>query len=126
MALEVKDFIALTMATLKADGKRKYSEYKAIKDYAQKLNMDSREVQQCIGNELSEPSDISDVISSIHDEADRLSALKACIAVAIADNLFAQKEIDLSLPICKALGFDEDTLMNLTDHIFAKEEKSED
>ena len=117
MAIKAKDYVALTVATLKADGKRKPAEFEAIKRFAKSLNFDVKEIGRLINKELSDPSDISTVINSITEESDRHTALEACIFVAISDNIFAQKEIDLLLPVCKALGFTEETLLSITDKV---------
>lgn len=105
MANFTEQFVALTIATLKADGKERLDELGAILALAEGLELDKDEVENLIRQETQNTKrDLIEVAKSVTDMHDKEALMEACTIVALSDNELAEKEVDLLTTICNALG----------------------
>ena len=106
-----QQFVAMTMAALRADGKMDSVELSTIKEMAIGLELDSNEVNAGIVAEMENPSDMDVVINSIENEENRSLILEACVQVVLSDNNLAAKEVKLLLDICRKLHLPEEQMV---------------
>ena len=106
-----KQFVAMTMAALRADGKIDSVELSTIKEMASWLEMDPDEVNASIVAEMEDPSDLDTVIKSVEGDEERLLVLEACVQVVLADDNLAAKEVRLLLDICRKLQLPEEQMV---------------
>ena len=106
-----KQFVAMTMAALRADGKIDSVELSTIKEMASWLEMDPDEVNASIVAEMEDPSDLDTVIKSVEGDEERLLILEACVQVVLADDNLAAKEVRLLLDICRKLQLPEEQMV---------------
>ena len=103
--------VALTMATLRADGKTDAAELEKIKQVASDLNCSVEETDKFIREEKekqSQSSDIcvyvADVAGTVETQEEKHLITEACVQVALADKKLTTKEVDVLLMVCNALG----------------------
>lgn len=106
-----KQFVAMTMAALRADGKIDSVELSTIKEMASWLEMDPDEVNASIVAEMEDPSDLDAVIQGIEGDEERSLILEACVQVVLADDNLAAKEVRLLLDICRKLQLPEEQMV---------------
>lgn len=102
--------VALTMATLRADGKMEAAEVEVIKRVAQDLECDDVGITQLLMQENEKQSKCTDIRAYIADVAktvektdDKQLIMEACIQVALADKVLDTQEVAVLLMICSAL-----------------------
>lgn len=105
-----QQLVALTMATLRADGKMEAAEVEVIKRVAKDLECDDIEITQLLMQENEKQSKyadiysyISDVAKTVENDADKQLIMEACIQVALADKVLAEKETEVLIAVCNAL-----------------------
>lgn len=100
-----EQFVALTMATLKADGRALRDEIGAIKALAERFNLNAPEVEKLIHLEAQKKDvDPIAVAKNVSEQADKILLLEASAVVALSDRNLDEKEVDLLLAISNALG----------------------
>lgn len=106
-----KQFVALTMATLRADGIIEQVELDTIKQQAADLELDPIEVEKAIAveNSIQENVDIEKYIKEIGSTVDNLGdkhcIMDGCILVALSDKILKESEVKVLKFVCEALGF---------------------
>jgi len=106
-----KQFVALTMATLRADGIIEQVELDTIKEQAADLELDMVEVEKCIAEEsniqknVNIESYIKEIGSSVENLGDKHCIMDGCILVALSDKILKESEIKVLKFVCEALGF---------------------
>ncbi|MBO7481031.1 MAG: TerB family tellurite resistance protein [Bacteroidales bacterium] len=106
-----KQFVALTMATLRADGIIEQVELDTIKQQAADLELDPIEVEKAIAteNSIQENVDIEKYIkevgSSVDNLGDKHCIMDGCILVALSDKILKESEVKVLKFVCEALGF---------------------
>ena len=95
--------VAMTVATLLADGKTEQEELDNIKQVAADMELDAAEVEACIAKELAKPTPLEKVACTIRKKEDAKIIMEACELVALADKYLDHKEIDLMLHIAELL-----------------------
>lgn len=105
-----QQLVALTMATLRADGKMEAAEVEVIKRVAKDLECDDIEIIQLLMQENEKQSKcadirkyIAEVGKMVEDIKDKQLIMEACIQVALADKVLDTKEVAVLLMICRAL-----------------------
>lgn len=105
-----QQLVALTMATLRADGKVATAEVEVIKNVAADLECDANETTKLLMEENEKQSKCTDIrayiaemAQSVENKEDRQLIMEACIQVALADKELTTKEVAVLLMICKAL-----------------------
>ncbi|MBO7572289.1 MAG: TerB family tellurite resistance protein [Bacteroidales bacterium] len=106
-----KQFVALTMATLRADGIIEQVELDTIKQQAADLELDPIEVEKAIAveNSIQENVDIEKYIkeigSTVDNMGDKHCIMDGCILVALSDKILKESEVKVLKFVCEALGF---------------------
>ena len=106
-----QQMVALTMATLRADGKTDSTELEKIKQVATDLECHVEEADIFIREENEKQSQSSDiyvyianVAGTVKAQEDKHLIMEACVQVALADKKLTTKEVDVLLTVCKAFG----------------------
>lgn len=107
-----RQLVALTLATLRADGKVDAAEIEAIKKVATDLGCSETETTKYLLEEnekqLVQSPDIKKYIAevgkSVENNEDKQLIMEACILVALADKELTTKEVAVLLMICEALN----------------------
>ncbi|MCQ2203004.1 MAG: TerB family tellurite resistance protein [Bacteroidales bacterium] len=100
----LKQYVAMTVALLKADGKVGTDELCVIQYLGMSYGMDGNEIKESIKNEINSNASIEDVAQTISDDKCKNMILESCAVVALADKHLAEKEIEILLRISNALG----------------------
>lgn len=105
-----QQLVALTMATLRADGKMEATEVEVIKRVAKDLECDTAETTKLLLEENEKQAKCPDIYSyiaevgkTVEDTADKQLIMEACTQVALADKELASKEVEVLLAVCSAL-----------------------
>lgn len=105
-----QQLVALTMATLRADGKVDTAEVEVIKRVAADLECDASEITKLLLEENEKQAKCPDIYSyiaevgkTVDDPADKQLIMEACTQVALADKVLASKEVEVLLAVCNAL-----------------------
>ena len=105
-----QQLVALTMATLRADGKVDTAEVEVIKRVANDLEIDAATIETLLKEENEKQSKCTDILSYIAEvgktvevPADKQLIMEACTQVALADKVLASKEVEVLLAVCNAL-----------------------
>lgn len=105
-----QQLVALTMATLRADGKMESTEVEVIKRVANDLEIDAATIETLLKEENEKQSKCTDILSYIAEvgktvevPADKQLIMEACIQVALADKVVAEKEAEVLIAVCNAL-----------------------
>ena len=106
-----RQLVALTMATLRADGKMDAAEIEVIKKVAADLGCSADETTKLLLEEnqwqLTHCPEITKYITevgnSVENREDKQLIMEACILVALADKVLTTKEVAVLLMICQAL-----------------------
>lgn len=105
-----QQLVALTMATLRADGKMDATEVDVIKRVANDLEIDDATIEDLLKKECEKQAQCTDIHSYIDDVAktvenrdDKQLIMEACIQVALADKVLDTKEVAVLLMVCRAL-----------------------
>lgn len=105
-----QQLVALTMATLRADGKMEAVEVEVIKRVANDLEIDAATIETLLKEENEKQSKCTDIYSyiaevgkTVEDPADKQLIMEACTQVALADKVLASKEVEVLLAVCNAL-----------------------
>lgn len=105
-----QQLVALTMATLRADGKMEAAEVEVIRRVANDLEIDAAETTKLLIEENEKQAKCSDIRKYIaevgkmvEDIKDKQLIMEACIQVALADKVLDTKEVAVLLMICRAL-----------------------
>lgn len=106
-----QQLVALTMATLRADGKVDTAEVEVIKRVADDLECDASEITKLLLEENEKQAQCPDIYSyiaevgkTVEDPADKQLIMEACIQVALADKVLDTKEVAVLLMVCRALN----------------------
>ena len=105
-----QQLVALTMATLRADGKVDTAEVEVIKRVAADLECDASEITKLLLEENEKQAKCPDIYSyiaevgkTVEDSADKQLIMEACTQVALADKVLAEKEVGILLTVCNSL-----------------------
>ena len=105
-----QQLVALTMATLRADGKVDTAEVEVIKRVAADLECDASEITKLLLEENEKQAKCPDIYSyiaevgkTVEEPADKQLIMEACTQVALADKVLASKEVEVLLMVCRAL-----------------------
>ena len=105
-----QQLVALTMATLRADGKMEAAEVEVIRRVAKDLEIDDATIEDLLKKECGKqaqcsdiPGYITDVAKTVENRDDKRLIMEACIQVALADKVLDTKEVAVLLMICRAL-----------------------
>ncbi len=105
-----QQLVALTMATLRADGKVDAAEIDVIKRVAADLECDASEITKLLLEENEKQAKCPDIYSyiaevgkTVEDPADKQLIMEACIQVALADKTLAEEEVGILLTVCNSL-----------------------
>lgn len=105
-----QQLVALTMATLRADGKVDTAEVEVIKRVAADLECDASEITKLLLEENEKQAKCPDIYSyiaevgkTVEEPADKQLIMEACIQVALADKVLDTKEVAVLLMVCRAL-----------------------
>ena len=105
-----QQLVALTMATLRADGRVDTAEVEVIKQVAKDLEIDDATIEDLLKKECEKqsqytdiPGYITDVAKTVENRDDKQLIMEACIQVALADKVLDTKEVAVLLMICRAL-----------------------
>lgn len=105
-----QQLVALTMATLRADGRVDTAEVEVIKRVANDLEIDAATIETLLKEENEKQSKCTDILSYIAEvgktvevPADKQLIMEACTQVALADKVLASKEVEVLLAVCNAL-----------------------
>lgn len=107
----VQQFVALTVATVKADREVKQAELDAVMQLAEGLNLDAAEVKSLIDAELSKNTSVVDIAKTVGNDTDKEVLFQSCVIVALADNDLCAKEVDLLSDICSAMSLPQSLLV---------------
>lgn len=126
-----RQLVALTLATLRADGKVDPAEIEAVKKVAADLGCSETETTKYLLEEnekqLVQCPDITKYIAevgkTVENHEDKQLIMEACVSVALADKVLTTKEVHVLLMICKALGSQLDRLV-CDIAIFAQNDRS--
>ena len=99
-----QQFVAMTMAALRADGMMESVEMDAIKRMAADLELNPAEVDKAILDEIKNNSDFDEVARSVTDYNEACLIMEACIQVVLADDVLEEKEVSLLLRLSQALN----------------------
>lgn len=106
-----KQFVAMTMATLRADGIIETVELETIKQLAADLELDAELVEKTIIEENTKQEGIDieaymkEVAKTVTNEEDKQYIMDGCIQVALADQILKEDEVKVLMYICNALEF---------------------
>ncbi len=110
MGIFNQQLVALTMATLRADGKVDTAEVEVIKQVAKDLECDATETTRLLLEENEKQTKcadirkyIAEVGKTVEDPADKQLIMEACTQVALADKVLTSKEVEVLLSVCNAL-----------------------
>lgn len=105
-----RQLVALTMATLRADGKVDTAEVEVIKRVAADLECDASEITKLLLEENEKQAKCPDIYSyiaevgkTVEDPADKQLIMEACTQVALADKTLAEEEVGILLTVCNSL-----------------------
>jgi len=105
-----QQLVALTMATLRADGRVDTAEVEVIKRVAEDLECDASEITKLLLDENEKQAKCPDIYSyiaevgkTVEDPADKQLIMEACIQVALADKTLAEEEVGILLTVCNSL-----------------------
>ena len=105
-----QQLVALTMATLRADGKVDAAEIEVIKKVAADLECSADETTKLLLEENEKQAKCSDIRAhiaemgkTVEDLNDKQLIMETCIQVALADKVLNTKEVAVLLMICRAL-----------------------
>lgn len=105
-----QQLVALTMAPLRADGKMEAAEVEVIRRVANDLEIDAATIETLLKEEIEKQSKCTDILSYIAEvgktvevPADKQLIMEACIQVALADKVLAEKEAEVLMAVCNAL-----------------------
>ncbi len=99
-----QQFVAMTMAALRADGMMESVEMDAIKRMAADLELNPAEVDKAILDEIKNNSDFDEVARSVTDYNEACLIMEACIQVVLADDVLEEKEVSLLLRLSQVLN----------------------
>lgn len=99
-----QQFVAMTMAALRADGMMESVEMDAIKRMAADLELNPAEVDKAILDEIKNNSDFDEVAKSVTDYNEACLIMEACIQVVLADDVLEEKEVSLLLRLSQVLN----------------------
>lgn len=99
-----QQFVAMTMAALRADGMMESVEMDAIKRMAADLELNPAEVDKAILDEIKNNSDLDEVAKSVTDYNEACLIMEACIQVVLADDVLEEKEVSLLLRLSQVLN----------------------
>ena len=124
-----QQLVALTMATLRADGKMEAAEVEVIKRVAKDLEIDAATIETLLKEENERQNKcpdirkyIAEVGKIVENHDDKQLIMEACIQVALADKELTVKEVAVLLMICNALECDlSRTICNIA--IFAQNDR---
>lgn len=112
-----KQFVALTMATLRADGIIEQVELDTIRQQAADLELDPAEVDKAIDeeNRIQEGIDIEKYIkeigATVENLGDKHCIMDGCILVALADQILKESEVKVLRFVSEALGVSIDRMI---------------
>jgi len=105
-----QQLVALTMATLRADGKMESTEVEVIKRVANDLEIDAATIETLLKEENERQNKcpdirkyIAEVGNKVENQDDKQLIMEACIQVALADKELAEKEAEVLMAVCNAL-----------------------
>lgn len=105
-----QQLVALTMATLRADGRVDTAEVEVIKRVAADLECDASEITKLLLEENEKQAKCADIYSyiaevgkTVENPADKQLIMEACTQVALADKVLDTKEVAVLLMVCRAL-----------------------
>jgi uncharacterized tellurite resistance protein B-like protein len=108
-----QQLVALTMATLRADGKTTAAEIEVIKRVSADLECPAEETDKLLLKENEKQSKCADIQAYIAEEAknvangeDKQLIMEACVQVALADKKLTTNEVNVLLMVCQALQCD--------------------
>lgn len=106
-----QQLVALTLATLRADGKVDTAEIEAIKKVAADLECSADETTKLLIEENEKQAKcpdikayIKEVAATVEKPEDKQLIMEACTQVALADKELATKEAEILVMLCIALG----------------------
>ena len=106
-----RQLVALTMATLRADGKVDAAEIEVIKKVAADLGCSADETTKLLLEETEKQAKCPDihtyikkVAATVEKPEDKQLIMEACTLVALADKELATKEVEVLVMVCNALG----------------------
>lgn len=99
-----QQFVAMTLAALRADGMMESVEMDAIKRMAADLELNPAEVDKAILDEIKNNSDFDEVARSVTDYNEACLIMEACIQVVLADDVLEEKEVSLLLRLSQVLN----------------------
>lgn len=106
-----RQLVALTLATLRADGKVDAAEIEVIKKVAADLECSAEETTKLLLEENEKQAKcadlrayIAEVGKTVENYDDKQLIMEACILVALADKELTTKEVAVLLMICEALN----------------------
>lgn len=105
-----QQLVALTMATLRADGKMDTAEVDVIRRVGDDLEVDANTIEELLKQENEKQNQcpdirayIAEVAKTVENRDDKQLIMEACVQVALADKELATKEVAILLMICRAL-----------------------
>lgn len=107
----LEQFVALTVATVKADREVSQVELDTIDSLAEGLQLDANAVKSAVKSELQKNVSVEEVAKAVSSQEDKELLLQACTIVALADNKLQSQEVDLLLKVCSALGLSQSSLV---------------
>lgn len=106
-----QQLVALTLATLRADGKVDAAEIEVIKQVADDLECSADETTKLLLEENEKQAKcadlrayIAEVGKTVENHDDKQLIMEACTQVALADKELATKEAEILVMVCNALG----------------------
>ena len=106
-----QQLVALTLATLRADGKVDAAEIEVIKQVTTNIECSADETTKLLLEENEKQAKCSDIRTYIAEMGktvenldDKQLIMEACIQVALADKVLDTKEVAVLLMICRALN----------------------
>lgn len=106
----LEQFVAITLATVKADRDVSQKEIDTIVLLADGLKMDVEAVKKTIESKMYQHDSAEAIARSVAAE-NKLVVMQACILVALADGKLQLKEVELLNSINGALGLPQSTLI---------------
>lgn len=103
-------FVALTLATVKADRDVSQKEIDTIVMLAQGLNMDLEKVKKAIESKMYQHDSAESIARTVAAE-NKLVVIQSCIIVSLADEKLQIKEIEFLNKLNNALGLPQSTLI---------------
>lgn len=106
-----QQLVALTMATLRADGKVDAAEIEVIKKVAADLECSAEDTAKLLLEENEKQAQCQDIRAyiveigkTVENRDDKQLIMEACTQVALADKELATKEAEVLVMVCNALG----------------------